>query len=168
MVSYGTAVLATYADAEVEKRRRFGNTGAMQKLKEVDEARAVMTEAVDWSVVHWLREKTRVRKLADRANETLDRACEQAKAGWSEELRAAYRDGTGDDGLRRAASQVKRADTDAHRARMEAEATFDEAEKQLSTRLAREGCRKAIHSWDLYEKAIRKAETIMQPERSQS
>jgi len=44
---------------------------------------------------------------------------------------------------------------------MDAEATFDEAEKQLSTRLAREGCRKAIESWDLHEKAIRKAEALI-------
>jgi hypothetical protein len=44
---------------------------------------------------------------------------------------------------------------------MDAEATFDLAEKQLSTSMAREGCRKAIHSWELHEKAIRKAETLI-------
>ena len=27
--------------------------------------------------------------------------------------------------------------------------------------LAREGCRKAIHSWDLHEKAIRRAEDLL-------
>jgi hypothetical protein len=41
---------------------------------------------------------------------------------------------------------------------MDAESTFDEAEKQLSTALAREGCRKAIHSWELFEKAIHLSE----------
>jgi hypothetical protein len=41
---------------------------------------------------------------------------------------------------------------------MDAEHTFDEAERLLSTSLAREGCQKAIRSWDLHEKAIRRAE----------
>lgn len=133
----------------------------MDSMKEVAEARAVMTEAVDWSVVRWLREKKRVRKIADHANDVLDRVCQNAKAHWSSELRAAYESGRADGELGRLAAQVKRADTEAYRARMEAEATFDEAERQLSTRLAREGCHKAIRSWDLYEKAIRKAEAAM-------
>ena len=145
-------------------RHEFSKTGAMHNFKEVEEARALMTEAVGWSVVRWLKEKKRVRKVADGANEILDRACEQTRAGWSNELLAAYRDGdAGPDELCRIVAQVKRADAEAHRARMDAEATFDEAERQLSTRLAREGCQKAIRSWDLYEKAIRKAEAAMQP-----
>jgi len=53
---------------------------------------------------------------------------------------------------------VKEADDQAHHARMDAERTFDEAERRLSTSMAREGCKKAIHSWDLHEKAIRRAE----------
>jgi hypothetical protein len=44
---------------------------------------------------------------------------------------------------------------------MDAEETFDEAERQLSTSLAREGCRKAIQSWELHEKAIRRAEALV-------
>jgi hypothetical protein len=48
--------------------------------------------------------------------------------------------------------------TKAERAHLDAENTFDEAERQLSTRLAREGCAKAIASWELHEAAIRKAE----------
>jgi hypothetical protein len=44
---------------------------------------------------------------------------------------------------------------------MDAEQTFDTAEKQLSTALAREGCRKAIRSWELRERAIRKAEALI-------
>jgi hypothetical protein len=57
--------------------------------------------------------------------------------------------------------KVKEADDEAYRARMDAEETFDEAERQLSTSLAREGCRKAIHGWELHEKAIRKAEAAI-------
>jgi hypothetical protein len=59
---------------------------------------------------------------------------------------------------------MKEADDLAYRARMDAEKTFDDAEKQLSTSLAREGCRKAIESWDLHEKAIRKAEAMIVPQ----
>jgi hypothetical protein len=44
---------------------------------------------------------------------------------------------------------------------MDAENTFDEAERQMSTRLAREGCSKAIASWELHEAAIRKAEVAI-------
>jgi hypothetical protein len=61
------------------------------------------------------------------------------------------------------AKKVKEADDEAYRARMDAEEAFDQAEKQLSTSLARDGCRKAIHSWELHEKAIRKAETVIRP-----
>jgi hypothetical protein len=56
------------------------------------------------------------------------------------------------------AKKLKESDDEAYRVRMDAEDTFDEAEKKLSTRLAREGSRKAIDSWDLHEQAIRKSE----------
>ena len=59
------------------------------------------------------------------------------------------------------AKKLKESDDEAYRARMDAEETFDKAEKQLSTSLAREGCRKAIHSWDLHEKAIGKAQAVI-------
>ena len=54
--------------------------------------------------------------------------------------------------------RVKEADDEAETARLDAEDTFDVAEKKLSASLAREGARKAIESWDLREAAIRKAE----------
>lgn len=104
----------------------------MHTLPEVADAKALMTEAADWSVIRWLREKKRVRRTADRANALLDRLVAEAKAEAASDVQTAYR------------------------ARMDAEDTFDQAERDLSVRLAREGCRKAIHSWELYEKAIRK------------
>jgi hypothetical protein len=55
---------------------------------------------------------------------------------------------------------VKNADDEAEAARLDAEDTFDEAERKLSTGMAKEGARKAIESWELKEKAIRKAETL--------
>jgi hypothetical protein len=146
----------------------------MDKLAEVEAARALMTEARDWSVMKWLREKKRVRKTADQANDALDRLNQQTKARWSAGLKAAYdellKDGNpghhrtekqspaADPELRLLAKRVKEADDEAYRARMDAEDTFDEAERKLSTAMAREGSRKAIASWDLHEKAIRKAE----------
>lgn len=146
----------------------------MQKLTEVEKARAIMTEAVDWSVIKWLKEKKMVRKAADVANEALDRTNAQVKAHWPESLKIAYRELSSesehfaanskttsakvDAQTRAAAKRVKEADDEAYRAHMDAENTFDLAEKRLSTSLAREGCHKAILSWDLLEKAIRKAE----------
>ena len=139
----------------------------MQKLVEVEEAKAVMIEAIDWSVIKWLREKKRVRKAADRANEALDQAIEAAKLRWDPELLAVYaavtssRNGmSAKPELQAMAKDLKRVHEEARRARDEAERVFDEAEKELSARLAREGCRKAIHSWELHEKVIRKAEVI--------
>ncbi len=139
-----------------------------------------MTEAMTWSVMKWLREKKRVRKTADQANEALDQLSQAVRECWPDHIRAAY------EALAAQASKttvthqqekpplpvivsdatliakkIKESDEDADRARMDAEETFDKAERQLSPSLAREGCRKAIHSWDLHKKAIRKAETVI-------
>jgi hypothetical protein len=48
----------------------------------------------------------------------------------------------------------------AHHHVLDAEATFDEAERRMSARMAREGAQKAADSWELHEKAIRKAEAL--------
>jgi hypothetical protein len=140
----------------------------VRKLPEVEEATALMIEAMEWSVMKWLREKKRVRKAADRANDALDQLSNETKLLWSEDLRAAY-DALAQDGRQKhadaeipnAVKQVKRADDESFRAHMDAENTFEEAERQLSTRMAREGCRKAIYSWELHEKAIRMAERLI-------
>ncbi len=151
----------------------------MQKLREVEDARALMTEATSWSVVKWLREKKRVRKTADQANAALDRLNQSVKDSWSAEVKNAYQEllrpanaatqelihsavkppSGADSQVALFVRKVKEADDEASRARMDAENTFDEAERLLSTSLAREGCQKAINSWDLHERAIRKAES---------
>ena len=141
----------------------------MRKLPEVEEAKAVMTEALEWSVMKWLREKKRVRKTADRANDSLDQLSAKTRALWPDELKTVYDaleqttgPGTQPAGeILNAVKQVRRANEEAFRARTDAENTFDEAERQLSTMMAREGCRKAINSWDLHEKAIRLAERLI-------
>ena len=154
----------------------------MQKLAEVEEARALMNEAKDWGLWRWLWEKTRVRATADRAVDALAAAEKKVKASWSDDLKKAYRElealaslnGNAkgrrqyekakeeakdvDPEIKRLVQRVKEADDVAYDARMDAEDTFDEAERQLSTSMAQEGARKAIDSWDLREKAIRKAE----------
>lgn len=147
----------------------------MDKLPEVETAKALMTEASAWSVIKWLREKKRVRKTADEANAALDQLSVQTRKRWPDPLRVAYDELSGmasknEQTKARAvintdatltAKKMKESDDEAFRARMDAEAAFDLAEKQLSTRLAREGCQKAIYSWELHEKAIRKAEAVI-------
>lgn len=151
----------------------------MEKLPEVETAKALMTEAVTWSVMRWLREKKRVRKTADQANAVLDQLTQSTQELWPDRVRTAYealvRQNGGGAAVRNQqkplpgndpeatliAKKIKETDDEARRARMDAEETFDEAERQLSTALAREGCRKAIVSWDLHEKAIRQAEAVI-------
>jgi hypothetical protein len=152
----------------------------METIPEVESAKALMTEAVAWSVMKWLREKKRVRKAADRANAVLDQLNQGVKNCWPDGVSAAYEalvaQGSGkgavlsqstspspaiDPQSRLSAKKVKEADDAAYSARMDAEETFDEAERQLSTSLAREGCRKAILSWELHEKAIRRSEALV-------
>jgi hypothetical protein len=138
-----------------------------------------MTEAMKWSVMKWLREKKNVRKTADEANAALDELNREVKQRWPDSVKSAYEglqaqssapaqgnrnhpkpSPTGESDASLIAKKLKVANDEAHRARQMAEEAFDEAEKQLSTRLAREGCLKAIHSWDMLEEAIRKGESI--------
>jgi hypothetical protein len=146
----------------------------MEPILEVENAKALMTEATAWSVMKWLREKKRVRKAADEANAALDQMRDSVKQRWDDDLRAAYQaiSGNGTGNKKHAAKpageeasviakKVKEADDAAYCARVDAEKTFDEADRQLSTSLAREGCRKAIYSWELHEKAIQKAEAVI-------
>ena len=135
----------------------------MQKIKQVEEAKAIMIEAIDWSVMKWLREKKRVRKAADDANAALDSTIAKLKGGWDKEFRSAYdqlsaKDPKAPADLLAQAKKVKHAEDEARKARDDAENTFDTAEKHLSTTMAREGCKKAIHSWEVHEHVIRLAE----------
>jgi hypothetical protein len=141
---------------------------------------------MDWSVFKWLWEKSNVRQAADDANAALDRLNKKTKAQWPEGVKAAYRQ-LADDGKSKrnhhgnatasspadpqtlqSLKTVKELDDKAHAARMDAEATFDEAERRMNTDLAREGCRKAIRSWELHEKAIRAAEAFVSTMESHS
>ncbi len=154
----------------------------MKKLAEVEEGKALFLEAINWSVMKWLREKKRVRKTADIANNALWAMQKEVKTHWPEDLRAAYealedesagnarhkKAGTSnsDPEIALLAKHVKEADDEAWRAHMDAENIFAKAEKILSTSMAREGCRVTIHSWELYEKAIVKAEAGIHPSKA--
>ena len=155
----------------------------MRKLAAVEEARALMQEAMDWGLWRWLLEKAHVREVADRATAALDQADRRAKANWSDELKQAYQDLVRhhkpspsttkphsparlaiSPAVRLAAKHIQQADDEAERARLDAEDTFDEAERRMSTDLAREGAGKALHTYDLREAAIRKSEAESQGE----
>ena len=159
----------------------------MRKLTEVRQARELMTEALDWSVFKWMFEKPRVRETADLANEALDRLERTVKRNWSDQLKSAYGELTArsaravrrnqkeqqspqsaDAEIRLLAEKIKELDDAARLARIDAEQTFDEAEKYLNITLAREGCQKAIYSWELHEKAIRKAECATETVKSET
>lgn len=139
-----------------------------------------MIEAMKWSVMKWLREKKNVRRTADDANAVLDKLNREVKKRWPDSVKSSYetlvaqsaasKHGTRDhpktspsateSEASLLAKKIKDANDEAYRARAIAEAAFDEAETQLSTRLAREGCLKAIQAWDMLEEAIRQAENI--------
>jgi hypothetical protein len=148
----------------------------MKELPEVRDAKELMNQAMDWSSFRWLFEKSRVREIADRANAALDRLNRNIKARWSGKAKEVYKElsasksgpkerekpenATSPTELAVLLQKVIEADDAAHKARRNAEDTFDEAEKQMSTTLAKEGCKKAIRSWELHEKAIRRAEEV--------
>jgi hypothetical protein len=64
----------------------------MRKLPVVEQAKALMNEAAAWSVMRWLREKKRVRQVADQANAALDELDRTVKARWSHEVSTAYQE----------------------------------------------------------------------------
>lgn len=156
----------------------------MRKLEAVEEAREIMTKGMEWGIFKWLMEKPKVRKIADRATDALNEAEDKVKATWSDELKRAYnylvaQEGEAGKGKRGAkskedaqpidlqvlaiAQRIFEADEETERMRLDAEDTFDEGERKLSVSMARDGARKALATYDLHEKAIRKAEAAARP-----
>ena len=139
----------------------------MQKLPEVEEARALMNQAKDWSVWHWLLEKKRVRIIADKAVDAFGEAEKKVKATWDDDMKKAYRELEAqasfesnprakqryekakgeakdvDPKIKLGVEKVKEADDVAYKARMDAEDLFAEAERRLSASLSRQGAEKA-------------------------
>ena len=156
----------------------------MQKLIPVEEAKALFSEAKDWSVWRWLMEKGRARRTADAAWEAFDEYEKKVRASWSEDVTKAWREiealaapnadgrarrshekareeaaGVGPE-IKRAVESVKKADEEAYKARMDAEAQFDEADRRMSASMACEGAQMALDAWALREKFVRKAEAL--------
>lgn len=166
--------LAKRVTLDIRSRNRYVH-GAVRTLSRVEEAKALMNQAVDWSVVKWLLEKRRVRETAEEANAVLDKVNHDIRSRWKREIAAAYQNlansGRGsrtpsdaadcDPEILLFAKKLKDAEDAAHRARKTAESTFAAAERQWSTKLAREACRQSVRSWELQEKAIRIAETAL-------
>lgn len=138
----------------------------MQKLGPVEEAKALMREAAEWSVWGWLTEKRKLRKAADAAWAALEEAERGIKESWSDEVKRAWREFDKpaktriEPDLKLAIERVREADEEWREARAFAEATFDEAERSMSTALAREGTAQAIQAWELAERSIRRAEAL--------
>jgi hypothetical protein len=147
----------------------------MKKLEAVENARAIMTQGMEWGVFKWLMEKPKVRKIADKATEALNNAEDSVKATWNDDLKHAYnflatQDDEGskkkdrskadsfDPAVLAIAKGVFEADEETETMRLDAEDTFAEGEKKLSAAMARDGAGKALATYDLHEKAIRKAE----------
>jgi hypothetical protein len=157
---------------------------AMKKIAAVEEARAIMTQGMQWGVWKWLMEKKRVRGLADEARAALDTLEMKVKLTWNDELKIAYNQLVSEDGNEKrrrkskskndgaattansnskvtaAVKRIKEADDDAYNAHEDAEDLFAEAERKMSTSMAREAARKALEAYDLHEAAIRKAEAL--------
>jgi hypothetical protein len=147
----------------------------MDKLEAVENARNLMLEAREWPVWTWLTEKSRVRDAANQADDAFDELEKKIKQSWSEELKRAYRELEDADldhehskkldqsieispEIRALAKEIKIAHDAANQARVRAEETFAVAESRLNISMALDGTVQAIESWDLKEKAIRKAE----------
>ncbi len=152
----------------------------MRKLPEVEDAKAIMREGLDWGVWKWLTEKKRLRETADKARAALVELEKKVKGGWSPELKSAYnhlacengnakrsRKGSAEIGpepldahLLAAIHDVIAADDKAYNAHEDAEEVFAEAEASMSTSMARDGARMALEAYELHEAAIRQAEVL--------
>jgi len=155
----------------------------MRKLPAVEDARAIMTQGTEWGVWKWLLEKKRVRAIADAARAALDEYEMKVKATWSDDLKIAYNQLVSQNGDAKQARQkakprkkeepakidprvmtavrrVKEADDEAYHAHEDAEDLFAEAEKRMSTSMARDAARKALEAYDVHESSIRKAESL--------
>ena len=122
----------------------------MHKLTPVEDAKTLFEEAKEWGLWTWLMQKPRARRTADAAWDALEAYEKNVKGAWPPETKKAFRE---DKALQAAGAK-------AHQAHLDAEAQFDEADRRLSTSMAREGAQMAIDAWTMREKFIRKLEAF--------
>jgi phosphoenolpyruvate carboxylase len=156
----------------------------MHKLIPVEAAKALMNEAQDWGLWGWLTEKRRLRSTADAAWEALDKAEQKVRDSWSDDLKKAWHELEAqaaaeanprlkrqfekardeakdvDPDIKAVIRKLKDADREAYALHMQAEETFDLADKRMSTSMAREGAVQAIAAWEKREHFLRKLETV--------
>ncbi|HUB32822.1 MAG TPA: hypothetical protein VMA31_07330 [Bryobacteraceae bacterium] len=122
----------------------------MRKLPAVEEAKQLFEEAKEWGMWRWLAEKRRARRTADSAWEALEACEKKVRDGWDTATREAFQHD----------KALHAADRKAHKARMDAEAHFDEADRRMSAEMAREGAQMAIDAWEMREQLIRRLESL--------
>ena len=122
----------------------------MRKLPPVEEAKQLFEQGKAWGMWRWLAEKRRARRTADAAWEALADCENRVKDKWSAETAAAFRSD----------KALQSAHRKAHQAHMAAEAQFDEADRRMSTELARRGAQMALDAWEMRENFIRKLEAF--------
>jgi hypothetical protein len=139
----------------------------MKRLTAVEEARKLFEGAKAWGLWEWLNEKKRARQTAEAAWEALDRYERKVQASWNEDILHGWRGlDTGrrtnhlDPAIWRALEDLKKSDAAAHKARMDAQARFEEADREMSALLARQGAQMALEAWTLREEFIRRMETL--------
>jgi hypothetical protein len=120
----------------------------MRKLAAVEEAKKLFEEAKTWGTWRWLVEKRRARAVADAAWEALEQEEAKLRAGWPDERRQAYQQ------HRELSAEARKA----HKARMDAEERFDEADRRMSSDLACQGAQMAVDAWVMREQFIRRLE----------
>lgn len=156
----------------------------MQKLIAVEEAKTLFSEAKGWGLWKWLSEKRRARHTADAAWAALEAYEAKVRESWSEDIVKAWKEAEAlaaanangrsrrsyekarqeaegvHEEIRQASRTLKEADIEAQKARDDAEAQFDEADRRMSTSMACQGAQMALDAWNMREKVIRKAETL--------
>lgn len=164
----------------------------MKKLPAVEDAKALLSEGMEWSIWRWLLEKGRVRRITDKGTAVLDELEKQVKAAWPDDMRRAYAEVQAQaelDGnakskrryekakeeavavnpeMKRVARRVWEADSVAYQARWDTEDAFAEAERRLSGEMAREAARRGVEAYDLREESIRRAEAAMRAAKGQA
>jgi hypothetical protein len=112
----------------------------------------------------WLNEKKRARQTAEVAWGALDRYETKVQPSWNENILHGPDTGRRTNHLDpeswRALEDLKKTDAAAHKARVDAQARFDEADPEMSALLARQGAQMALDAWTFREEFIRRMETL--------
>jgi hypothetical protein len=126
--------------------------GSVPTLHAVIEAKRLLDETQQWWPWSWASDlnKIKLRSAIETATRALELEVEKAKNSWSREMQRAYRELTIPESRRvstrninpevkRTARKLKDAEDELNQATLQAQKTFDEAERELNPSKAREG-----------------------------